>query len=148
VLPVAGFAFTRTKTDPIRFDNGDTLEVDDFDNQTGFIGATLARSVFSEDGNSAFNQFVTATHYNDFGKDPTSTFTYVDPDTAATLQDDIISENLGAYTELSVGLNYVRILNPGQAIPARQLNASIRADARFGEQLESWGVTGQLRLQF
>jgi outer membrane autotransporter protein len=148
VLPVAGFAWTKTKTDPITFDNGDTLEVDDFDNQTGFVGATVARSVFAEDGNSAFNQFITATYYNDFADDPTSTFNFIDPDTNAAQVDNLINENLGAYTELSVGLNYVRILNPGQAIPARQLNASIRADARFGDQLESWGLTGQLRLQF
>ncbi|MGL4321518.1 MAG: autotransporter outer membrane beta-barrel domain-containing protein, partial [Paracoccaceae bacterium] len=148
VLPVAGFAWTKTKTDTIVFDSGDTLEVDDFDNQTGFVGATLARSVFAEDGNSAFNQFVTATYYNDFADDPTSTFNFTDPTTGASQVDNLTNENLGAYTELSVGLNYVRILNPGQAIPARQLNASVRADARFGEQLQSWGITGQLRLQF
>jgi hypothetical protein len=28
------------------------------------------------------------------------------------------------------------------------LNASIRADARMGKQLDSWGITGQVRLQF
>jgi fibronectin-binding autotransporter adhesin len=148
VLPVAGFAWTKTKTDTIIFDSGDTLEVDDFDNQTGFVGATVARSVFSEDGNSAFNQFITATYYNDFADDPTSTFNFTDPTTGAAQIDNLVNENLGAYTELSVGLNYVRILNPGQAIPARQLNASVRADARFGGQLDSWGLTGQLRLQF
>jgi outer membrane autotransporter protein len=148
VLPVAGFAWTKTETDPIEFDNGDSLVVDDFENRTGFVGATVARSVFAEDGNSAFNQFVTATYYNDFADDPTSTFNFTDPDTLSRQVDNLVNENLGAYSELSVGLNYVRILNPGQAIPARQLNASIRADARFGQQLESWGVTGQLRLQF
>nr|MCU0802076.1 hypothetical protein [Paracoccaceae bacterium] len=148
ILPVAGFAWTKTKTDPIIFDTGDTLTVDDFDNQTGFIGATVARSIFAEDGNSAINQFLTATYYNDFADDPTSTFNYTDPDSGAAQVDNLVNENLGAYTEVSVGVNYVRILNPGQAIPARQLNASIRADARIGDQLESWGLTGQVRLQF
>ncbi len=148
VVPTLGFAWTRTKTDSIEFDNGDTLEVADFENRTGFVGATVARTVFSESGDSLFRQFVTATYYNDFAADPTAVFNYDDGLGGGLQVDDLVNENLGSYTELSVGLNYVRILNPGQIGPARQLDASVRADARFGDQLKSWGVTGQVRLQF
>jgi fibronectin-binding autotransporter adhesin len=143
VVPTAGFAWTRTSTDPIIFDNGDRLLIDDFDSQTAFVGATVARTIFSESGDSLQRQFVTASYYNDFADDPTATF-----DTGVPGNSTLVNENLGAYTELSAGWNYVRILNPGQIGPARQLDASIRADARVGDQLNSWGITGQLRLQF
>jgi fibronectin-binding autotransporter adhesin len=143
VVPTVGFAWTRTKTDPIVFDNGDRLLIDDFDSQTIFVGATVARTIFSESGDSLQRQFITASYYNDFADDPTARF-----DTGGPIVGNLVNENLGAYTELSAGWNYVRILNPGQIGPARQLDASIRADARIGDQLNSYGITGQLRLQF
>jgi outer membrane autotransporter protein len=147
IVPTVGFAWTRTKTDPIVFDNGDTLEIDDFDSQTAFVGATVARTVFSESGDSLQRQFITASYYNDFADDPTAVFNFDDGMGGGSVE-NLVNENLGAYTELSAGWNYVRILNPGQIGPARQLDASIRADARVGDQLNSYGITGQLRLQF
>ena len=147
IVPTAGFALTRTKTDVIEFDNGtDTLQLDDFDNNRAFVGATLARTILNDSDNSFARQFVTATYYADFADDPTSTFTFVDG--GATGTQNVVNQNLGSYGEISAGYNYVRIFDDGQAIPARQLDASIRADARFGGQLDSWGLTGQLRLQF
>jgi fibronectin-binding autotransporter adhesin len=144
ILPTAGFAWTKTSTDEIALLRNNTVQLQDFENQTLFLGATVARTIISEDGNSAFNQFVTATYYQDFADAPTALFTDAATNTSRTIELD----NLGAYGELSVGVNYVRILNPGQIGPARQLNASIRADARMGKQLDSWGITGQVRLQF
>jgi fibronectin-binding autotransporter adhesin len=152
VVPTAGFALTKTSTDVIEFDNGtDTLQLDDFSNNRAFIGATVARTIIGDSDNSFMRQFATATYYADFASDPTSTFTYDqdgDPATNDLATQTVATENLGAYGEVSVGLNYVRIFDDGMAIPARQLDASIRADARFGGQLDSWGVTGQVRLQF
>jgi fibronectin-binding autotransporter adhesin len=148
IVPTVGFAWTRTKTDPIVFDNGDTLQIDDFDSQTAFVGATVARTIFSESGDSLQRQFITASYYNDFADDPTAVFNFNDGMGNPAAVENLVNENLGAYTELSAGWNYVRILNPGQIGPARQLDASIRADARVGDQLNSYGVTGQVRLQF
>ncbi len=148
IVPTVGFAWTRTKTDPIVFDNGDTLKIADFDSQTAFVGATVARTVFSESGDSLQRQFITASYYNDFADDPTAVFNFDDGMGNPAAVENLVNENLGAYTELSAGWNYVRILNPGQIGPARQLDASIRADARIGDQLNSYGITGQLRLQF
>jgi fibronectin-binding autotransporter adhesin len=151
IVPTAGFAITRTSTDRIDFDNGtDSLQLDDFSNNRAFVGATVARTVFGESETSFSRQFITATYYADFAKDPTSEFSFDDDGLAATpnLTQTVVNENLGSYGEVSVGLNYVKIFDDGGAIPARQLDASIRADARFGGQLDSWGITGQLRLQF
>jgi fibronectin-binding autotransporter adhesin len=151
ILPTAGFAWTKTKTDEIILNDGDAdptnndkIQLGNFENRTGFVGATVARTIISDDGNSAFNQFLTATYYNDFADKPTATFTDVSNGQTRSIELD----NLGAYGELSIGVNYVRILNPGQIGPARQLNASVRADVRSGQQLDSWGITGQVRLQF
>ena len=143
-VPTAGFAYTQISTDPITFDNTGVLEVQDFENQVGFVGGTLARTRFGDDGVSAINQFVTATVYSDFADDPISIFTPDDGTGDRTLT----TGNLGTYGELSAGLNYVRILQPGEFGAVRQFNAAVRADVRYSDQLESWGLTAQARLQF
>lgn len=147
-VPTAGFAYSRISTDDINFAQGNTeigsVTIDDFESQVGFIGGTLARTKFGDDGVSAISQFLTATVYNDFAPDPVSTFTLAaDGETRS-----LTSENLGTYGELSAGLNYVRILQPGEFGAVRQFNAAVRADVRYSDQLESWGLTAQARLQF
>ncbi len=148
VVPTAGFAWTRTKTDDVTFDNGDQLAINDFDNKTGFIGATIARTKIAEDGTSALNQFLTATFYKDFASGPTSSFTFETDKKGVFQSDNLSNDNLGQYVEFSAGVSYVKILDEGKIGKARQLSASVRADARVGKQLDSWGVTGQVRLQF
>ncbi len=145
-IPTAGFALTRTETDKIEFDSG-TLEIQDSQSNVGFVGATLSKSQFAENGLSAINYFGTATVYSDFADDPESLFKRVDED-GNDVVDKSTSSNLGTYGEVSVGANYIRILDPGQLANARQFNASVRADARFSEDVESYGLTAQVRLQF
>ncbi|MCC5975173.1 MAG: hypothetical protein JJT81_14125 [Rubellimicrobium sp.] len=148
-VPTAGFAYTLTRTDPIVFDEGDFLRIDDFSNEVVFIGGTLARSVISNDGLGLITTFGTATIYNDFASNPTSTFSYLsdsDDDTFST--SSLRTDNVGAYGELSVGASYTRLLDPGTIANAREFNASVRADYRMGENVDSWGVTAQMRLQF
>ncbi len=145
-VPTAGFAYTDVSTDLISFNDSSSVQVEDFTSETLFIGGTLSRTSFGEDGSSALNQFVTATYYNDFADAPTSVFT----PRADTGQDprSVVGENLGAYAELSAGLNYLRILPVGAPAGAKQISASIRGDLRSSDQLDSWGLTGQLRIQF
>ncbi len=148
IIPTTGFAWTRTKTDRIDFSNGDWLQVEDFDTRTAFVGATVARTVVAESGLSLMNQFVTATYYRDFGDRPTSLFNYTEPGETRSTTQSIQTDNLRDYSEISAGISYTRILDPGKAIPAKQMSASMRFDKRFGGQLDSWGLTGQFRLQF
>lgn len=143
-VPVAGFAYTQVSTDPIVFEDGSIVQVEDFDSQVGFVGGTVSRTNFGEDGTTALNQFVTATYYNDFAADPRSTFT----PTAGGEVRSITTENLGAYAEISAGLNYVKILEVGNGLNAKQFSASVRGDLRRSDQLDSWGITAQMRLQF
>ena len=75
----------------------------------------------------------------------TSTFTLMNADGTKAVQ-KLESDNLGNYGELSVGASYVRLLDGSG--PIKQLNATIRLDGRTGKALDSYGVTGQLRLQF
>ena len=144
IVPTAGFAWTQVETDTIRFGNRGVVEIDDFDSQTAFVGATVSRTRVGADGVSALNQFATATIYSDFADAPTSRFIPNDDSGIRSLE----TENLGTYGELSAGVNYVRILQPGEWGAVKQFNASVRGDIRYSDQLESWGVTAQARFQF
>ncbi|RYG91420.1 hypothetical protein EU803_10030 [Loktanella sp. IMCC34160] len=144
-VPTAGFAYSQTTTNTIDLSDDRTLEIEDFDSQIGFVGGTISMTQIRPSGNSAFTYFGTATYYKDFAGEITS----VIYDGSNTETDVISSPNLGQYGELSLGVNYTQILDGTGSLPnARQLNASVRVDGRFSESLESWGVTGQLRLQF
>lgn len=144
LVPTAGFAYSQIETDAINFDDRGRIQIDDFESQTGFVGATLSRTQFGSDGVSALTQFGTVTIYNDFAESPTSTYFPADGGRATTLS----TENLGAYGEISAGVNYVRILQPGEFGAAKQFNASVRGDIRVSDRLESWGLTAQARIQF
>jgi fibronectin-binding autotransporter adhesin len=143
-VPTVGFAITKSKTDAVAFDEGGRLEIDDASTEVGFIGAALSKSRVLPSGKAALTYFVTGTYYKDFA-DPTRSV-YFDGEGVGA---ESFSSNLGEYGEASIGLNYTQILEPGNAVlNAKQLNASIRLDGRFGETLDSWGVTAQMRLQF
>ncbi|MFQ6549947.1 autotransporter outer membrane beta-barrel domain-containing protein [Aestuariibius sp. 2305UL40-4] len=141
-IPAAGFAISRTDTDDIGFEDGSRLEIGETESNLGFIGGTIAGAQIAPDGLSATTYFGTATIYNDFADDQEARF--VDGGTVGELE----YTTLETYGELSAGVNYTRILDPGDLANARQLNASVRADARFGEFIEGYGLTAQVRLQF
>ncbi|WP_281824807.1 hypothetical protein [Jannaschia rubra] len=142
-VPTAGFALSRQETDPVRFAGGARLELDDTKTKIGFVGGTIARTRVAPDERSALSTFGTATYYADFSDDLKSTFF-----DSSGGSDRISVENLGSYGEVSVGLNYVRILDKGQVGPARQVTGSVRLDGRLSGRLDSVGVTAQVRLQF
>ena len=139
----AGFAFTNNQTDTIDLGTDGTLTLKDSKSRIGFISGTLAKSKLLDDEVSILSYFGTATLYNDFGSDREAVFT----SPSGTVRDLKIS-NVGSYGEVSAGLNYVRLLSPNDAGGARQLNAAIRVDARVGADIDSYALTGQLRLQF
>ncbi len=156
-IPTVGFALSRTKVDPIRFDNvravpGDdgVLVIDDTDTQIGFVSGTLAKTQILPGGTAALNYFATGTVYHDFAEDQISNyFSSVNGQgQPAGPAERILASNLGTYGEASFGANYTKLLEPGRSGPARQFNASMRLDTRYGSELESWGVTAQMRLQF
>ena len=53
-----------------------------------------------------------------------------------------------AYGGISLGVNYIRLLNTGSDGKARQLSAAARFDYRSGSNVDSYGITGQVRIQF
>ncbi|WP_342077309.1 hypothetical protein [Yoonia sp. SS1-5] len=145
-IPTGGFAYTQVATDRISFSDGSSVQVEDFTSETLFIGGTISRTSFGEDGTSALNQFGTVTFYNDFAEAPTSVYS---PDAASgEAPRSVVGENLGGYGEISAGLNYLQILQPGAPLGAKQISASIRGDLRGSDQLQSWGLTTQFRVQF
>lgn len=143
LVPTLGFALTQSDTGTVEFDDGSTLDVGRNMSTIGFAGVTLARTRFGDDNVSLTNQFVTGTIYNDFAPDPRSVYNDVVSGTS-----NLSTQNLGTYGEISAGMNYVRILNPGEWGPTKQFNASVRGDLRLSDKVRSWGITAQLRLQF
>ena len=139
----AGFSYTTSDTDPINFDDGSVLELEDGETQIGFLSGSLSKTRFAVDQKSAVNYFGTLTLYNDFANNRIATYTDSVGD-----KSDISLEPLGAYGELSLGMNYTRLLSPGDFGAAKMLNATVRLDGRKGDDLESWGITGQFRIQF
>lgn len=149
LTPRLGFSWTSTSTDEIRLSNptggaDDILRVEDFDNQVGFVGLAVSRSrpLATNDGGTSL--FLSGTYYSDFASDPTATLV-IAGDPANT--ESLTLTNLGSYGEISAGWSYVRQLTNGVG-GARLMSATIRGDARSGGNLDSWGLTGQLRLQF
>ena len=111
---------------------------------------TVARTQILPSGTSALNYFATATIYNDFASDTDSDFFEAVDALGAPVGSPLTSSssNLGAYGELSIGLNYTKLLEPGRIGAARQFDASIRIDGRLSGDLDSLGLTAQARLQF
>ncbi|MEL6564658.1 MAG: hypothetical protein AAFQ59_09465, partial [Pseudomonadota bacterium] len=154
----AGFSYSDFETDAVTLagtdSSGDTLnslQLADSSVELGFVSGTLSRSRVLPDEISAINYFGTLTYYNDFADDPTATLTALDPITGlptGAAADDLQLSNLGSYGEISLGVNYIRLLNTGGDGPARQLSAAARVDYRSGSNVDSFGITGQLRIQF
>lgn len=142
-IPSIGFSYARTKTTGVTFDNGSTLDPQDYETILGFGGATLVKTFILPDQVSAVSPFVTGTLYHDFGEDPVSIFTL------GPVSRDITNQNLGTFGELSVGADYLRIFGDGSAGgPLKQLNANLRADFKFSDRVLAAGVNAQLRLQY
>lgn len=140
VLPTMGFAWSKLSTDSIRFDEDYALIFKDSTRKIGFAGATVAKTFVDNGRNSALYAFATGTWYKDFA-DPTISLFASDENT-----ETLTTENLGSYGELSVGANWIKVMGPKAR--GRQVSAGARIDARFGDQLDSVGVSGQLRWQF
>jgi hypothetical protein len=148
-VPTVGFAWSKLSTDSIPFggegeDAGYRITFEDSTRKVGFVGATVAKTFVQPTQNAALNTFATATWYKDFA-DPTISVFANDNDASFTPQ-KLESDNLGAYGEISVGANWIKILGPKSH--GRQISAGARVDARFGDQLDSIGVSGQFRWQF
>ncbi len=146
LTPTVGFAWSKYSTDSISFSDGFWMEFDDSDRKIGFVGATVSKAFIRMEENAAIQTFATATYYKDFADAAVSRLYNDELDGYETQV--MTSDNLKSYTELSVGANYVKVLNPGHAGGARQFSTSARIDGRFGKNIDSVGVTGQIRWQF
>ncbi|MFN3971758.1 MAG: beta strand repeat-containing protein, partial [Gemmobacter sp.] len=145
-VPTAGFSVTRTGSSTLKFTRpdvlGNNLVLDAYTSKVGFIGGTLAKTTINEEAASGSTLFISGNYYHEFGGQRTSTFT------AAGTSTTITSENLGGFGELSLGLNYIKVLENGPA-GARQLNTNLRLDTRFGKNIsDSYSLTAQVRLSF
>jgi hypothetical protein len=143
-IPTIGFNYTSTTGATLTLNDGNgTLEITPFNTVVGFVGGTLTKTKIGEDGQSATTTFISGNYYKDFGGDRLAIF-----DNATLDPTDISLGSLGGFAEASIGVNYVKVLEKGPA-GAKQLNANLRADARFGDNVsDSYSLTAQVRLSF
>ncbi|CAM5370816.1 hypothetical protein MAUB1S_06352 [Mycolicibacterium aubagnense] len=144
LVPSAGASVSYLSTDDLVFRSRHSLSFENQWSVVGFGGVTLARSFLNADKTAAYRPFVTATVYSDFGAKADSTF--YDPVSRVTQK--LSSEGVGTFGEVSVGLDYLKILPESNFLKAHQLNATVRGDLKFSDRLLSGGGTVQLRLQF
>jgi hypothetical protein len=159
-----GFSISRADVDDILvgidedadgvFDTGagdsqGVVEIDDIVTTVGFASATLAKTRIAPSGTSALRYFGTVTYYADFTSDTDVTlFTSLANQASGTNPFTSTASSLGNYAELSLGLNYTKIIDPGQAGALRQFDASVRLDGRASSDINSVALTAQARLQF
>lgn len=150
LLPTGGFQISHTTTEDLVFadipttpaDESGVLSFDDYTSTVGFLGATISRYSVNAAGDAGTQYFATATVYNEFSGKRGSSFSG-----PLTTPQELETEALGAFGELSLGVSYAKIFD-GQAGAIKQLNASVRADARFSDDVEGLGVTAQIRFNF
>lgn len=154
-VPTVGMSITRTKGSDVQIGSGASggvLTLDDYSSNVVFMGGTLARTRINPDGTAANTLFVSGNYYNDLAGDRSASFTPNDDgdNNPATVPftEQISLGNLGGFGEVSLGWNYVKILENGPG-GARQMNTSVRVDTRFGSNVsQSVSLTAQVRLTF
>ncbi|MEN3793648.1 hypothetical protein, partial [Fulvimarina sp. MAC3] len=144
IVPVAGFSYAKTFSSPLIFQNSgviSSLQIDDFETFIGFAGGTLARTIIDEENSVAYRPFVTATAYNDFTGSVRSTVT------SSGASQELFSDNIGTFGEVSAGIDTIKLFD-GNFGAVKQLNANIRGDVKFSDRVETYSLTGQIRLNF
>ncbi len=145
-VPTVGFNYSTVNGNQLALTSADSgmLTIDGYNTTVGFLGGTLARTKINPEGSSATTAFVSGNYYQDFGGDRSAS--YINDEMAEAAEIKIGS--IGGFAEASFGVNYVKILEKGPG-GAKQLNANVRADARFGASVsDSYSLTAQIRLSF
>jgi outer membrane autotransporter protein len=147
VEPSAGVIWSRVSLNMLGIPGGGPLGVpagtynfDAIDSLLGRVGIRLGTTVQS--GNIAFQPFATASVWNEFAGNATSSFTPSPACPAATncFPLDLSTSRIGTYGQFGIGLA-AQVLDTGWL-------GYVRADYRTGENIQGWDLTGGLRYQF
>ena len=143
-VPTAGLSVSHTSSGDLALTGGEKLHLNGFNSAVGFVGGTIAKTIINQAGDAGTTYFASGNYYNDFTGARTALFT----DALLNTQ-SLSTENIGGFAEVSLGVNYVKILDGNSLGGAKQLNANIRADTRFGKNVKkSNSITAQVRLAF
>lgn len=142
VEPSAGVIWTRLSLNSLGVVGGGpfgappgTYDFDTIDSLLGRLGVRFGTSLQS--GNVALQPFATASVWNEFAGNATSTF---NPLCTGCVPLNLDTTRIGTYGQFGLGLA-AQVLNTGWL-------GYVRADYRTGENIEGWDVTGGLRYQF
>lgn len=147
--PSLGFSISKSKVDQIEFNDptnpnaGSFVKIDDRITRVGFVGGTLSRVWVSKTARSSSSVFATANYYHDFSGNTSGQFF-----DAAGASQPFSVDAMGSFAELSIGFNHSKKLNSGGSGPIKMLSTSMRLDGLIGRSIDSFGLTGQIRLQF
>jgi hypothetical protein len=155
LVPTGGFSLTRTGSsavnviDPVTGDPANAasgvLTLDSYTSNVLFLGATVVRTFPGADDNTSSRVFLSGNYYHDVDGNRTATFAPGNGDPAQNLT----IEGIGGFGEASLGWNYITQYTSAASGRPVQLNANVRADVRFGDNVsDAYSLTAQLRLAF
>jgi outer membrane autotransporter protein len=146
LTPQLGFSYTQAKGGTLRFSDGSTLELGDYESLVSFAGASLARSFKPTANGTVQSASISANYYSDSKGDRTSVFRSA---AIPNGSDTIRTEGIGSFGEVSIGYTLFRELPSTGAGQPSQMSFGVRADARSGPKLsDAYSVTAQFRLTF
>jgi fibronectin-binding autotransporter adhesin len=147
LVPNVGFNLSWKSATRLDFVDGDNMTVgslttDRHISRIAVIGAGLQQSTISHDGRGAHHIFGAINFYGDVSQARRAQFQQF-PKGAPV---DLVTDTLGHFSEISLGLESHRQFKPGQMI--ERLDLSLRGDIRMSQKMSSLSVKAAIRLQF
>ncbi|MCB5200579.1 hypothetical protein LGQ03_15160 [Loktanella sp. TSTF-M6] len=141
IIPSAGVSVERMQFSNLGFGDGSTLSLDDHTRTLAYVGGTVQKTINSPSGDSQQRFRGTVSLFDDLSDDQVGTFTLANGGGTETLS----TGNLGSFTEASFGYTFSQLFNDG---PVDQIDQQIRIDGRFGDNVDSYGITAEVRFHF
>lgn len=147
LAPTVGFNLSLKSATRLDFVDGDNLTVgslttDRHISRIAIIGAGLQQSKLSHDGRGARHISGAINFYGDVSQARRAQFQQL-PKGAPV---DLVTDTLGHFSEISVGLESHRQFKPGQMI--ERLDLSLRGDIKMSQKMSSLSLKAAIRLQF
>ncbi len=152
IIPAAGFTYANAQTGNLSFaqnaGTGQQATLITFGNAAsaiGFAGLTVQKTFASYGDQLKLSPFVSLTGYHDFAGTLNSSL-QLSPGTALAVAFPVTTQRLSTFGAASVGVNGLYL--PKLSGPGRLVTGSLSADFQFGQQINSYGGTAQLRMDF
>ncbi len=137
--PSAGVTVSRTSVDSFGVNNGSTIRFDDLISIMGYAGANIQKT-FQVTDTAYLLPFVSLNVYNEFGDGGSGVLDI------GGLPVNFDTDSVGTFGQLGAGVNFFVL--GGEPATEPNIVGGARFDTQFGESLQGWALTGNVRLQF